>query len=156
MEGLQNLPSTMQLVYIPISFLTPWESIGLVKKFIWVFGNFLQKNLNKLFWPAQYLPWFLVEFLILWWMWTRCLHVAKILEGVAISFFRGSSWPKVWNCGSCIGRQILYHLSHLGSPMNVIDMPEIPWGPSDSGYLEIVFILVGSEASASFGMRKIS
>ena len=37
---------------------------------------------------------------------------ARILEQVAISFSRGSSWPKDWthiSCVSCIGRQILYH-----------------------------------------------
>ena len=39
---------------------------------------------------------------------------ARILEWVAISFSRGSSWPRDQTCVSCIGRQILYHLSHLG------------------------------------------
>ena len=39
----------------------------------------------------------------------------KILEWVAISFSRGSSQPKDRSCISCIGRWILYHLSHLGS-----------------------------------------
>ena len=34
---------------------------------------------------------------------------ARILEWVAISFSRGSSWPKYQTCISCIGRQILYH-----------------------------------------------
>ena len=33
----------------------------------------------------------------------------RILEWVAISFSRGSSWPRDWICISCIGRQILYH-----------------------------------------------
>ena len=33
----------------------------------------------------------------------------RILEWVAISFFRGSSWPRDWTCISCIGRWILYH-----------------------------------------------
>ena len=40
---------------------------------------------------------------------------ARILEWVAISSSRGSSWTHVF-CGSCIGRRILYPLSHLGSP----------------------------------------
>ena len=38
--------------------------------------------------------------------------LARILEWVAISFFRGSSWPRDWtyvSCGSWIGRWILYH-----------------------------------------------
>ena len=34
---------------------------------------------------------------------------ARILEWVAISFSRGSSWPKDRTCVSCISRGILYH-----------------------------------------------
>ena len=34
---------------------------------------------------------------------------ARILEWVAISFSRGSSWPRNWTQVSCIGRWILYH-----------------------------------------------
>ena len=34
---------------------------------------------------------------------------ARILEWVAISFLRGSSWPRDQTCVSCIGRWILYH-----------------------------------------------
>ena len=34
---------------------------------------------------------------------------ARIMERVAISLFRGSSWPKEWICVSCIGRRILCH-----------------------------------------------
>ena len=39
------------------------------------------------------------------------------LEWVATSFSRGSSWPRNWThvCISCIGRQVLYQLSHQGS-----------------------------------------
>ena len=47
---------------------------------------------------------------------------ARILEWVAISFSRGSSWPQDWthvSCISCIGRWVLYQLSHLGSPCRV-------------------------------------
>ena len=33
---------------------------------------------------------------------------ARILEGLAISFSRGSSWPKDWTCVSSIGKWILY------------------------------------------------
>ena len=38
---------------------------------------------------------------------------ARTLEWAAISFSRGSSWPRDWtciSCVSCIGRWILYHL----------------------------------------------
>ena len=44
---------------------------------------------------------------------------ARILEGGAISFSRGSSWPRDQTCISHIsgiGRQVLYHKHHLGSP----------------------------------------
>ena len=37
---------------------------------------------------------------------------ARILEWAAISFSRGSSQARGWTWVSCIGRQILYHLSH--------------------------------------------
>ena len=44
---------------------------------------------------------------------------ARILEGVAIYYSGGSSQAKDQarvSCISCIGRQILYHRCHLGSP----------------------------------------
>ena len=43
---------------------------------------------------------------------------AKILGWVAISFSRGSFWPRDWtdvSCISSIGRSVLYQLSHQGS-----------------------------------------
>ena len=40
---------------------------------------------------------------------------ARILEWVVSSFSRGSSWPRDRTCVSCIGRQILYRLSHQRS-----------------------------------------
>ena len=46
-------------------------------------------------------------------VWLFCdLHgisQARILEWVAISFSRGSSWPRNWSRVSCIARQILSH-----------------------------------------------
>ena len=33
----------------------------------------------------------------------------RILEWVAISFSRESSWPRGWTCISCVGRLVLYH-----------------------------------------------
>ena len=41
---------------------------------------------------------------------------AKILESVAISFSRGSSWPGVRICVFCTGRQILYHWATREAP----------------------------------------
>ena len=45
---------------------------------------------------------------------------ARILQRVDISSSRVSSQPRDWtciSCVSCIGRQILYTLCHLGSPL---------------------------------------
>ena len=41
---------------------------------------------------------------------------ARILEWIGIPFSRGSSWLTDRTQVSCIGRWILYHLSHQGSP----------------------------------------
>ena len=44
---------------------------------------------------------------------------ARILEWIAMPFPRGSSQPRDWthvSYISCIGKQVLYHLCHLGSP----------------------------------------
>ena len=41
---------------------------------------------------------------------------ARVLEWVVIPFSRGSSWLSDQTWVSCIDRQILYHLSHQGSP----------------------------------------
>ena len=41
---------------------------------------------------------------------------ARILEWVAFPFSRAPSRPRNRTWVSCIGRWILYHLSHLGSP----------------------------------------
>ena len=44
---------------------------------------------------------------------------ARILEWVAISFSRGSSWPRDWthvSCVSCANRWVPYHYRALGSP----------------------------------------
>ena len=40
---------------------------------------------------------------------------ARTLEWVSIPFSRGSSWPRDQTGVSCIGRWILYHLSHQGN-----------------------------------------
>ena len=42
---------------------------------------------------------------------------AKILEWVAISFSRGSSQSRDWTRVYCIGKWILYYLSHQGRPL---------------------------------------
>ena len=47
---------------------------------------------------------------------------ARVLEWVAISFSRGSSWPGDSNPGLPHCRQTLYRLSHKGSPILRIDL----------------------------------
>ena len=55
---------------------------------------------------------------------TLCFGIlqARTLEWVAISSSRGSSWPRDQThvSGICIGRQILYHWAHLGSPTRLV------------------------------------
>ena len=49
---------------------------------------------------------------------------ARILDWIAIHYFRGCSWHRDWTCISCIscfGREILYQLHHLGSPWVLLD-----------------------------------
>ena len=61
----------------------------------------------------------------------RILHgilQARILEWVAISFSRASSWPRDWNCVSyisCTGRRVLYHRQQLG---HQVGLYETFWG----------------------------
>ena len=48
---------------------------------------------------------------------------ARILEWVAISFSRGSSWPRDWthvSCSSCIGKLIPYHWATWEAHMQII------------------------------------
>ena len=44
---------------------------------------------------------------------------AKILEWVAISSSRGSSWPRDWTSVSCLGRHILYHCTTWEAPVSI-------------------------------------
>ena len=43
---------------------------------------------------------------------------ARILEWFTMPSSRGSSWTRDWTCISCIGRYVLYHLYHMGSPQS--------------------------------------
>ena len=50
---------------------------------------------------------------------------ARILEWVAISFFRGSSQPRdqiCISCVSCIGKQILYHWATWGASLTSLNL----------------------------------
>ena len=56
---------------------------------------------------------------------------ARILKWVAMPSSRGSSWPRDRthiSCVSCIGRRVLYHQCHMGSPEQVTVVPMI-WVP---------------------------
>ena len=56
---------------------------------------------------------------------------ARILDQVAISFFRAHSQPgdqSHVSCVSCIGRQILYHWATLGASLITYLPTKSPWG----------------------------
>ena len=62
---------------------------------------------------------------------------ARILEWVAITFFRGSSWPRDWtwvSYTSCIGRQSLY----LGSPtICMLSLPSLRYHQYDINNMKL-------------------
>ena len=49
----------------------------------------------------------------------RGIFQTRILTWIATPFSRESSWPRDQTWVSCIGRWVLYHLSHQGSPKQV-------------------------------------
>ena len=57
---------------------------------------------------------------------------ARILEWVAFPFSRASSQPRDRPQISCIGRRILYQLSHKGSP-RILEWVAIPFSSRSSG-----------------------
>ena len=67
----------------------------------------------------------------------------RILEWVAISYSRGSSWPRNWTClccVSCIGRQILYHCTTCVSIQfsgSVVSDSATPWTAAGQASLSI-------------------
>ena len=56
---------------------------------------------------------------------------ARILEWVAFSFSRGSSWPRKSNPGLPFFRQILYQLSHTGS-LRILERVAYPFSRGSS------------------------
>ena len=71
---------------------------------------------------------------------------AKILEWVATSYSRGSSRTRDQthvSYISCMGRQVLYHSCHLGSPMCQIYIYGSPFKRSDKG-IPLIFSYVFS------------
>ena len=75
-----------------------------------------------------YIFWMHVCWVIANYLWPHRIYQSRILEQVAISSFRGSSWPRdqtLVSCLSCIGRQILLPLVPTGKPIYSGCMPLI-------------------------------
>ena len=68
----------------------------------------------------------------------------RMLEWVAISFSRGSSWPRDWTWVSCLGRWILYHWV----------MREAPWVCIFS--LSLVFLKSKGRPLSTCGSLKVN
>ena len=52
---------------------------------------------------------------------------AGILEWVAVPSSRGASRPRDGTLLSCVGRQVLYHYYHLGSPPHLLLQSGASW-----------------------------
>ena len=68
---------------------------------------------------------------------------ARIPEWVVISFSRGSSWPRVQSCISCIDRQILYHWATWEAPCPFLTQELIVtsfWWPFQAYLLCLTFL----------------
>ena len=86
------------------------------------------------------------------------LH-ARILEWVAISFSRGSSWPRDQThvyCVSCIIRWILYPLAPSGKPHHQVELSnsQRDWFSLQQG--DILFIFSQHLTTAQIRLRKSS
>ena len=60
---------------------------------------------------------------------------ARILEWVATSSFRRSSWPRDWTCVSCFGRQILYYWATWEALWVAFYSQGTGWGAVDGNLL---------------------
>ena len=78
---------------------------------------------------------------------------ARILEWVAMSYSMGSSQPKDQTCVShvfCIGRQVLYHLTHQGSLDSTWLVAKTRTKHSIQGSIWTCFLREPSQTPASF------
>ena len=69
----------------------------------------------------------------------RGILQARILKWVGTPSSRGSSWPRdqTWvSYISCIGRQVLFRYSHLGSPTSCVENP--PANTEDAGEVGLI------------------
>ena len=56
---------------------------------------------------------------------------ARLLQWVAVTSSRGSSWPRDQTCVSCVsctGRWVLYHWCHLGNPLGWLGLSRFAVG----------------------------
>ena len=71
----------------------------------------------------------------------RWILQARILEGLAIPFSRGSSWPSDQTCVSCMARQVLYHVCWVSSKSGIHRLHRLPLWRIPSGLpLSPVFV----------------
>ena len=76
----------------------------------------------------------------------------RILEWVAISYSRGSSWPSDPACISCIGRQILYHWATKEAPLLWVEHFKWP----DFKFIDSFFWLMKSAVEALYWIFQCS
>ena len=91
-----------------------WQNIGQINYSIFTPWKLWKRELLSCVWlcdPLDYSPLGSCFHRISW---------ARVLEGVAISFSRGFSWPRDWIWADSIAvlyyRRILHYLNHQGTP----------------------------------------
>ena len=81
---------------------------------------------------------------------------ARILEWVAISFSKGSFWPRDQTCVSCIIRWILYPLAPSGKPHQPGRIIQLPKRMNSQQQGNILFIFSQHLTTAQIRHRKSS
>ena len=81
---------------------------------------------------------------------------ARILEWVAISFSKGSFWPRDQTCVSCIIRWILYPLAPSGKPHQPSRIIQLPKRINSQQQGNILFIFSQHLTTAQIRLRKSS
>ena len=71
----------------------------------------------------------------------RRIFQARILEWVAISFSRGSSWPRDWTQVSCIGRRIFYHGATWEALTSVKNADIVLWERNCLDCVQVCYLL---------------
>ena len=76
-------------------------------------------------------------------------------SGLPFPFPREISWLTDWSWVSCIGRWILYHLSHQGSPILSETIPQIPSISQNASHLR-VGVLDAETCCADIGLNYVA